>query len=113
MLVDVEPDRFIPAWSRDGREVNAIGVDVDDPSGQRTALMFTPDGGAVWWLVVADDITVRLMVEYLRAQLGERLRTDGGVFDTVRDITTVVISHLLATESFISFDAMEHAHAKR
>ncbi len=113
VLVDVEPDRFIPAWSRDGREVNAIGVDVDDASGQRTALMFTPDDGAVWWLVLADDVTVRFMVEYLREQLSERLCTDGEVFESMRDITTAVVSHLLATESFVSFDALEHAHGQR
>jgi hypothetical protein len=113
VLVDVEPERFIPAWSRAGREVVAIGVDVDDSSGQRTGLVFSPDDGAIWWLVVANDITVNLLLEYLHDQLGGRLLSDAGHFAAIRDVTTVVISHLLATESFVSFDALEGAHADR
>lgn len=113
VLVDVEPDRFIPAWSRAGREVIAIGIDVDDTSGRRTALVFSPDDGAIWWLVVANDITVNLVLEYLRDQLGPRLRGDAGQFAAIRDVTTVVVSHLLATESFVSFDALGGGHAER
>lgn len=110
VLADVEPDRFVPAWVRSGREVIVIGIDVNDAGGQRrTALVFTPDRVA-WWLVVADDVTIRLVAEYLRGQLGPRLRSETGNFGAIRDAATVVITHLLATESFVSFDAIGRAH---
>ncbi|HET9899229.1 MAG TPA: hypothetical protein VFQ44_30255 [Streptosporangiaceae bacterium] len=113
VLVDVEPDRFVPAWARDRREVTAIGVAVEDLSGQRTALVFTPGEGAAWWLVVADDVTVRLVIEYLKGQLGGLMRTDAEAFGPIRDDTIAVVSHLLATESFVSFDGLEGgAHAR-
>jgi hypothetical protein len=112
VLVDIEPDRFVPPWVRDGREVVAVGVSVDEVDGQRTALVFTVDR-VVWWLVVADDITVRLMTEYLLGQFGPRLRSDAGLFDPIRDAATAAISHLLATESFVSFDALGDSGADR
>jgi hypothetical protein len=112
VLVDIEPDRFVPRWVRHGREVIAVGVTVDEAGGHRTALVFTVDR-VVWWLVVADDVTVRLMTEYLRGQLGPRLRSDAGLFDAIRDTATVTVSHLLATESFVSFDALGTPNAGR
>ena len=106
VLVDVEPDRFVPAWARDGRQVTAVETTVDDAGSQRTALLFTAGSGFAWWLVLADDVTVRLMVEYLRGCLGSRLRSDTELAGQAHDAATVVISHLLATESFVSFDAL-------
>jgi hypothetical protein len=47
------------------------------------------------------------------AQLGPRLRSDAGPFDAVRGVAAVVVSHLLATESFVSFDVLGTAHADR
>jgi hypothetical protein len=110
-LVDVEPERFVPRWARAGTEVIVVGVDVKDTGSQRSALLFTADNGAVWWLVVADDVTVRLMAEYLRGQLGPRLRSDLELFEPIRDSAIVAITHLLATESFVSFDALGNPHA--
>lgn len=110
VLADVEPDRFVPAWVRSGREVVMIGIDVNDASGQRrTALVFSADQVA-WWLVVAEDVTVGLVAEYLRGQLGQRLRSGTSVFGPIRDAATVAITHLLATESFVSFDAIGRTH---
>lgn len=106
VLVDVEPDRFVPRWARAGSTVTVVGVEVSDTGGQRGALVFTPDNGVGWWLVVADDVTIRLMAEYLRGLLGDRMRTDPDLLAPVHDATTVAITHLLATESFTSFDAI-------
>jgi hypothetical protein len=111
LLVDVEPDRFVPRWASADTTVTAVGIDVKDTNGQRSALAFTADNGAVWWLVLADDVTVRLMAEYLRGQLGDRLHTDLELFTPIRNAAIVVISHLLATESFVSFDALGNANA--
>jgi hypothetical protein len=111
VLVDVEPDRFVPAWARDGRQVTAIDMTIDDAGGQRAAMLFTAGSGLAWWLVLADDVTVRLMAEYLRGCLGPRLRSDMELSNPIRDAATVVISHLLATESFVSFDALGISNA--
>ncbi len=111
VLVDVEPDRFVPAWIRDGRQVTAVDMTIDDDGGKRAALLFTAGSGFAWWLVIADDVTVRLMADYLRGRLGPRLHSDTEMFSPIRDAATVVISHLLATESFVSFDALRISNA--
>jgi hypothetical protein len=106
VLVDVEPERFVPGWVREGRAVIAVGMDIDDTGGRRAALFFTRDDSAIWWLVLGDDVTVRLMGEYLRGELGSRLRSEPERLGPVRDAARVVVSHLLATESFVGFDGL-------
>ena len=106
VLADVEPERFVPAWARADRSVNVVSMDISDTAGERTALFFSPDQGTIWWFVVADDVTVRLMSEYLRGELGPRLHSAVDGFAPVRDAARVVIGHLLATESFVGFDAL-------
>ncbi|MFJ9566883.1 hypothetical protein ACIRQQ_43470 [Streptomyces fuscichromogenes] len=108
VLADVEPDRFVPAWVRDDRQVNALTITVEETGRRRAALLFTT--GTAWWLVLAEDVTVALMVEYLGRRLGPRLYSDLAPFEPVRDAATAVIGHLLATESFVSFDALGSAH---
>ena len=112
VLVDVEPARFVPGWAVDRRTVIAVPLQVEDTAGRRGALLFTADDGRVWWLVVADDVTVRLMIEYLRGHLGTALRTDPQALDVIREPALVAITHILATESFTSFDAMGSAHVR-
>jgi hypothetical protein len=108
VLADVEPDRFVPAWVRDDRQVNALTITVEETGRRRAALLFT--AGTAWWLVLAEDVTVALMVEYLGRRLGPRLSSDLAPFEPVRDAATAVIGHLLATESFVSFDALGSGH---
>ncbi|MGA4996519.1 hypothetical protein ACPCB7_00670 [Streptomyces arboris] len=108
VLADVEPDRFVPAWVRDDRQVNAVTITVEESGRRRAALLFT--AGTAWWLVLAEDVTVALMVEYLGRRLGPRLSSDPAPFEPVRDAATAVIGHLLATESFVSFDALRSGH---
>ncbi|GAB3864467.1 hypothetical protein GCM10029963_74920 [Micromonospora andamanensis] len=111
ILVDVEPDRFVPRWAAGGKPVVAIVVHVTDTGGDRTALLLSSESKGIWWLAVADDITVRLMIEYVRSEVGDALRTDNDAFAAIRDHARVVITHILATESFTSFDAMASSHA--
>jgi hypothetical protein len=111
ILVDVEPDRFVPGWASAKTHVTVVGIDIEDTAGRRTALAMAPGDSAVWWLVIADDVTTRLMGEYLRGQLGDLLHTDPEQFTPVRAVATVAITHLLATESFASFDALGNTHA--
>ncbi|MEV6484069.1 hypothetical protein [Streptomyces sp. NPDC051576] len=108
VLADVEPDRFVPAWVRDDRQVNALTITVEETGRRRAALLFT--AGTAWWLVLAEDVTVALMVEYLGRRLGPRLSSDLAPFEPVRDAATAVIGNLLATESFVSFDALGSGH---
>jgi hypothetical protein len=112
MLVDIEPGRFVPRWVTEARTVVAVALQVNDTGGRRSALLFTADDGQVWWLVVADDVTVRLMIEYLRGHLGTALRVDPEALGDIRDAATIAITHVLATESFTSFDALGSSHAR-
>jgi hypothetical protein len=111
VLADVEPDRFVPAWARNGNEVMAVHVDISHSGHQRAALVLTADRGISWWLVVADDVTAHLMAEYLRSQLGTRLHSNEEMLSPVRDATMVAISHLLATESFVTFSTHRTSNA--
>jgi hypothetical protein len=112
MLVDIEPARFVPRWAAEGRTVVAVPLQVNDTGGRRSALLFTADAGQVWWLTVADDVTVRLMIEYLRGHLGAAIRVDPDALGEIREAAIVVITHVLATESFTSFDALGSPSAR-
>lgn len=112
VLVDVEPERFVPRWAREGRQVRAAGIDIDNAGAQRTALVIAAGEGAIVWLVLADDVTVNLVIGYLRAQISDRLAVTADWFEPIRSDTVAVITHLLATESFTSFDAMGHADVR-
>jgi hypothetical protein len=76
VLVEVELARFVPRRAAEGRTVVAVPLRVDDTGDRRAALLFTADDGHVWWLALADDVTTRLVIEYLRGQLGASLHTD-------------------------------------
>jgi hypothetical protein len=112
VLVDIEPARFVPRWAAEGRTVLAIVMQVEDTGGRRSALLFTADHGQVWWLVVADDVTVRLVIEYLRGHLGSALHVDPGALSAIREPVLVAVTNVLATESFTSFDALGSTHAR-
>lgn len=112
ILVDVEPDRFVPRWAAAGDPIVAIPVQVTDTGGNRTALLLSSDDSGIWWLVVADDVTVRLVIEYMRGLVGDALHSGNDAFAAIRDPARVVITHILATESFTSFDALGSSHAR-
>jgi hypothetical protein len=111
VLVDVEPTRFVPRWASAGRTVVAAFLRFENAGTHRAALVFSPDGGHGWWLVVADDVTVRLVIEYLAGHLSVSLHEGAEVLGAAREPTLIAISHLLATESFTSFDALGGRHA--
>jgi hypothetical protein len=52
------------------------------------------------------------MIEYLRGYLGVSLRIDPAAFGAIREPALVAITHILATESFTSFDARGSASAR-
>lgn len=106
IIVDVEPDRFVHRWAAADRTVLTMGIAVDDTAGRRTALVMTPDEGRTYWLVMADDVTVSLVIQVLDGALGDRLRSAPPAFEGIADHLTAVITHELATESFTSFDAL-------
>lgn len=106
VLVDVEPDRFIPRWAKDGRFVRAIRIAVNDISGRRTALLMTADDGVTYWLVIGDDVTVNLFFGILSDHLAHNISADVSAFESIHEELTAVITHVLATESFSSFDAL-------
>jgi hypothetical protein len=87
-----------------------VGVDVVDTSGTRQALLLHAGNERLWWLVLADDVTVGLFVEYLKGGLGDLMRDGSSLFEEVRTAAVATITHLLATESFTSFDALDPAH---
>jgi hypothetical protein len=51
------------------------------------------------------------MLEYARPLLGPALSIENSAFAAIRDPARVVITHVLATESFTSFDALGSSHA--
>jgi hypothetical protein len=51
-------------------------------------------------------VTVNLWLTFLADRLGGQLVSDGAVMADLRESVVVALTHLLATESFSSFDAL-------
>lgn len=108
VLIDVEPDRIVPRWAKAGGDVLAVEVEleVDTAGGRRMALLCVPADGVACWITLGDDVTIRVMSTYLRELLGVRLRSDPEGFESVRTEAIAVLTSVLGTESFVSFDAL-------
>ena len=107
VLIDIEAARFVGSWIRDQRQIKASVIRVGDTTGVywATALLVAED--PAMWLHLGDEVTVKLQLDQLRG-------TDGLLLDVspdhVRDaapLLTQVISHLLATESFLDLRGLD------
>lgn len=113
VLVDVALDRFVNGWVSSELAVRGGLIQVTDTSGGFWALGLTVDGREELWLALADEITLRLLLEQLRRTPGIQLSDARDHLATYSDILPVVITHLLATESFLDLEGLDEATLAR
>jgi hypothetical protein len=113
VLVDIALDRFVNGWVSAELAVRGGLIQVTDTSGGFWALGLCVEGREELWLALADEITLRLLLEQLRRTPGIQLTDAGDRLDPYTDILPVVITHLLATESFLDLEGLDEATLAR
>jgi len=110
VLIDVELDRFVGSWANRGAAVRAGAIHVADTSASYWAATFLAEDQPELWMAVADEITVRLLLEQLQRTPGLHCEQTTSHLTAWSDLLPSVLTHLLATESFLDFEGMaDHA----
>jgi hypothetical protein len=108
VLLDVELDRVVTSWVRQGSPVSLAQVDVNDASGEhRVAVAITVPPRPAMWVTIGDQMTAGLIGEQLQRTPGVRLDRSAAQLEGWHDSLTVILTHLLATESFADFGGLE------
>jgi hypothetical protein len=106
MLIDVELDRFVANWT--GGSLSVTVAEIVDASGTtRFAAAFVPTSQPVLWLFVADEASVKLLVQQVAQTGGVALRQGAKLVDPWRMALELASTHLLATESFVDLKGLE------
>jgi hypothetical protein len=113
VLIDVALDRFVNGWVSTGEGVRAGMIQVTDTSRGFWALGLTVEGRQELWLALADEITLRLLLDQLRGTPKLRLTDARDHLERYADVLPVVITHLLATESFLDLEGLDEATLAR
>ncbi|MEA2361311.1 MAG: hypothetical protein QOD71_456 [Thermoleophilaceae bacterium] len=105
-LIDIELDRFVGSWVSREVSLQAGMVHIDDTSASRWALALSAEEDSALWLLVSDEITVRLFLEQLLRTPG--LRCDQGTahLSGWAAILPIALTHLLATESYLDLEGL-------
>jgi hypothetical protein len=106
ILVDVELDRFLPRLARSSSAVRLATIQVNDRARPYAALLLTPDDGRTLVLAVFDPLTIELLRRLAHDLLGDVVDTSPHFFEPVRATVTAALTHILATESFLSLDGL-------
>jgi len=108
VLLDVELDRVVKSWVRQGSPISLAQVDVNDASGEhRIAVAITVPPRPAMWVTIGDQMTASLIGEQLQRTPGVRLDRSATHLEGWHDSLTVILTHLLATESFADFGGLE------
>jgi hypothetical protein len=108
-LVDVALDRFVNSWVAAGSAASTGLIQISDTSGRLWALGLCVEGRQELWLALADEITLRLLLEQLRRTPGIELADTRDHLTAYAETLPVVITHLLATESFLDLEGLDEA----
>lgn len=104
VLIDVEPARLTRSWAASGSPVRVGWVSVEDTAGHWQGLAVEAGGGALW-LGLGEQITVNFLHH---AVVGAIDVEEGAEFLAAwAEPMRVVITHLLATETYLDFAGLE------
>lgn len=106
MLIDVELDRFVANWTAGPLSVTVAEI-VDASGVTRFAAAFVPADQQVLWLYLADEASVKLLVQQVSQTEGIVLVHGAKLDDPWRHALELASTHLLATESFIDMKGLE------
>ncbi len=104
-LIDVELNRIVPSWVRGGVPLRMCGVNVNDKDGDRSAAVLSPDGTDEMWVIIGGEVTCRLLMQSLTGE--KSLRTINTCDHVDQGVLTLDVAHILATEPFLDFRALE------
>jgi len=108
VLLDVELDRVVKSWVRQGSPISLAQVNVDDVSGEhRIAVAITVPPRPAVWVTIGDQMTAGLIGEQLERTPGVRLDRSAAHLEGWHDSLMVILTHLRATESFVDFGGLE------
>jgi hypothetical protein len=104
VLIDIEPARLTRSWAASGSPVRVGRVAVEDTAGHWQGLAVEAGGGALW-LGLGEQITVNFLHHALVGAIDVE---EGTEFLTAwAEPMRVVITHLLATETYLDFAGLE------
>jgi hypothetical protein len=108
MLVDVALDHFVGSWSRDARRIGATHIAIADEETHAVhGLVLAPEGSSIRWLYLGDEVSASLLRYQLDTTPGVEVVDDPGLPEREGTWVQVVVTHLLATESFTDLDGLE------
>ena len=108
VLLDVELDRVVKSWVRQGSPISLAQVNVNDVSGEhRIAVAITVPPRPAVWVTIGDQMTAGLIGEQLERTPGVRLDRSAAHLEGWHDSLMVILTHLRATESFVDFGGLE------
>jgi hypothetical protein len=113
MLVDIELERFVRTWAAPDVTVTAGLVEITDTAGGRWALAISASNQPLLWLALADEITVRLLLDQLQRTDGLQLIHGTDHIEEWSDLLPIMLTHLLATESFFDFEGLKNLGSPR
>lgn len=108
MLIDTDLDRFVSNWTRDDVDVGVVTVEVGDSSGGTVyAVAIAASNVDLLWLMVGDEVSTTLFVQQLQATPGLRLAMDRSIAERWTSVIRMVVTNILATESFTDLNGLE------
>ncbi|HMJ77936.1 MAG TPA: hypothetical protein VK507_18285, partial [Iamia sp.] len=108
MLVDVALDHFVGPWSRDARRIGTTHIAIADRDTHAVhGLILAPEGSSVRWLYIGDEVSASLLRFQLETTPGVEVVDDPDLAEREGTWVRVVVTHLLATESFTDLDGLE------
>ncbi len=107
VLIDIEAARFVGSWVRDQRQIKASVIRVGDTTGVYWATALLVGEDPAMWLHLGDEVTVKLQLDQLRGTDGLLLDVSPDHVQDAAPLLTQVISHLLATESFLDLRGLD------
>ena len=107
MLIDIELDRFVNSWVRDGTVVRVTGIETTDTSGPRRGIGILTDDPRLLWLALGDGLGMDLLMRQLHDTAGLTIEGHGEHLRAWDDELPVILTHLLATESFFDLEGLE------
>jgi hypothetical protein len=107
VLVDVELERFVGSWVTRDATVYGGAIHVEDAARDYWAIGISADDDPTLWLALADEMTTRLFLEQLRQTPGLAFESQTSHLERWSGVLPVVLTHLLATESFLDFEGLD------
>jgi hypothetical protein len=107
VLIDIEADRFVGSWVRGQQQITASVLRIGDTGGVYWATALRVGEDQAIWLHLGDEVTAKLLLDQLHKTDGLSLDVSPRHLQAATPLITHVITHLLATESFLDLRGLD------